>query len=660
MFDLLAGVALLFAGGVAAIFASDKMKSRVFFIFAAASQFFILPPVIRTLFGGAQLVLPVYFSEPIVTAFLRLDPLAALFALITSVGALLTSVYSIGYMKMYSGERASLSAYYFFLGLMASSMLLLLAAQNALLFLILWEVMSISSFFLVTFEHGKEEVRKAGLYYFIAMQIGAAFLITAFAWTSAVSGSLDFNSFSSVLRNSSSMSVFLFILFFIGFGTKAGFVPLHTWLPRAHPAAPTGVSALMSGVMIKMGIYGILRIILITGVPDYKIAYGVLLVSLITGIYGVMNAIAQHDIKRLLAYHSIENIGIIGMGIGLGMLGLVFKNSLITMLGFFGALLHVVNHFTFKSVLFYGSGVVYSQTHTRIIDRLGGLGKYLPSTSLMFLIASLAITGLPLFNGFGGEFAIYLGLARSLSVNTLPLVVAWIFGFAGLAFIGAMALLCFTKVYGICFLGLPRTEYLSTPNEKENTLLIPMGVLTVFILAIGLFPLLSIQLLKNVVVQFLPGTSANDFVSITSIFQTLSLVVLAFAGLFGFFFGLRVFLLREREVADFKTWDCGYQVGSGRLQYTSSSFAQPFLHLVAELVPQKIHVEKEPVLFPRDASLESHTQDFSERYIFRPSIRFLNRFMNLFSWIQSGRMQQYIIYGLIFLVFLLIWIFGVR
>ena len=660
MSDFLVGVALLFIGGAVAIFVKEKMKAKVFFVFAAASQFFILPGIVANLLIGGQLTMPVYFSEPIGTAFLRLDPLAALFALVTSVGALLASVYSIGYMKMYSGERAALSSYYFFLGLMASSMLLLLVVQNAILFLIVWEVMSISSFFLVSFEHNKEDVRRAGLYYFIAMQIGAAFLIAAFAWSSAISGSLDFNSFASALSNSGGVSILLFVLFFIGFGTKAGFVPLHTWLPRAHPAAPTGVSALMSGVMIKMGIYGILRILLITGVPDYRIAYDVLLVSLITGIYGVVNAIAQHDIKRLLAYHSIENIGIIGMGIGLGMLGLVYNNPLVAMLGFFGGLLHVVNHFTFKSVLFYGSGVVYSQTHTRSMDRLGGLGKYMPLTSVMFLIASLAITGLPLFNGFVSEFAIYLGLAKSLSLNMLSLVVAAIFGFAGLAFIGAMALLCFTKVYGICFLGLPRTEYHTTPNEKESALLVPMAILTVFILAIGFFPWLTIELLKNVVIQFLPGLASNPFETIAPIFKTISFALIGFLVLSGFFFGLRTFLLRKREVAVFKTWDCGYQVGSGRFQYTSSSFAQPFLRLVAELVPQKIHVEKQPVLFPLGASLESHTQDLSERYIFQPSIRFLNKFLNLFSWIQSGRMQQYIIYGLIFLVFLLIWIFGVR
>ena len=660
MVDLFIGAGLFLAGGVAAIFVNERLKAPVFFLFAAAAQFFVLTVVVATLTGGGQLALPVYFSEPIGAAFFRLDPLAALFALVTSIGVLLTSIYSIGYMKMYSGEHAELSSYYFFLGLMAGSMLLLVTAQNAIVFMVLWEIMSISSFFLVAFENGKEEVRKASLYYFIAMQVGAAFLIAAFSWCSAVSGSLDFDSFAPVLGNYGSVSILLFVLFFIGFGTKAGFVPMHTWLPRAHPAAPTGVSALMSGVMIKTGIYGILRILLLVKIPDYRLAYGILLISLITGIYGVMNAIGQHDMKRLLAYHSIENIGIIGMGIGVGMLGLVYNNPLIAMLGFLGGLLHVVNHFTFKSVLFYGSGVVYSQTHTRSIDRLGGLGKYLPLTSVMFLIASLAITGLPLFNGFVSEFAIYLGLVRSLSSNSLSVVVAALVGFSGLAFIGAMALLCFTKVYGICFLGLPRTEYRSEPNEKESTLLVPMGILTFFMMAIGLLPWLAVLLLKNVVMQFLPTGSSDIFQAILPTFRTISIALSGFAAVFLFFFGLRALLLRKRKVEAFKTWDCGYQVGSSRLQYTGSSFAQPFLQLVSELVPQRIHVEKDPVLFPRDASLESHTQDLSERFIFRPAIRLLNRFLDAFSWIQSGRMQQYILYGLIFLVFLLIWVFGVR
>ena len=327
MINFLTGTVLFSVGGLVALFLKEKFKSIAFIGFAFLALLFILPDVIRILLSGGQIEVQFNFSEPIGISFFRLDPLAALFALIISLGALFTAVYSHGYMKMYSGDKAELSSYYFFLGLMLSSMLFIVIAQNALLFLIAWEMMSLVSFFLVNFEHRKEDVRKASIYYLVAMQIGAAFLIAAFSWSSAITDSLDFNTFKNVVCNSGSNSIFIFILFFLGFGTKAGFVPMHTWLPKAHPAAPTGVSALMSGVMIKMGIYGILRIILLAGIPDYRLAYGVLIVSIITGIYGIANAIAQTDLKKLLAFSSIENIGVIGIGIGVGMLGLVYNST---------------------------------------------------------------------------------------------------------------------------------------------------------------------------------------------------------------------------------------------------------------------------------------------------------------------------------------------
>lgn len=658
MISLLIGTALFSVGGFVALFLKEKFKSIAFIVFAVIAQLCILPSVIGILLSGGQIDAQFFFSEPIGISFLRLDPLAALFSLIISLGALFAAVYSHGYMKMYAGDTSDLSSYYFFLGLMSSSMLLVVIVQNALLFLVVWETMSLTSFFLVNFEHKKEEVRKASIYYLVAMQIGAAFLIAAFGWSSAIAGSLDFNSFKSVVCNSGSSSIFIFILFFLGFGTKAGFVPMHTWLPKAHPAAPTGVSALMSGVMIKMGVYGILRILLLVGVPDYRLAYGVIVMSIVTGIYGVANAIAQHDLKKLLAYHSIENIGILGMGIGIGMLGLVYNNTPIAALGFLGALLHTINHFTFKSVLFYGAGIVYSQTHTRDIDKLGGLSKYLPFTSILFLIASLAISGMPLLNGFISEFVIFLGLARSFSINNIAFNIAALMGLSGLALIGTMALLCFTKVYGICFLGTPRSELHFTPEEKEYSLLLPMAFLVFAMIVIGVFPVFAIKLLSSAVGQFLPDASHTAMPEIISLMTTISTSLSIFIILIGSFFTIRTVLLRKRSVQVFKTWDCGYQKESSRMQYTASSFAQPFLQLTAELVPQKVQVHKEQVLFPTRASFESHAQDFSERVLIQPSIRLLNNFLNKFSWIQSGRMQQYIIYGLIFLVFLLLWIWG--
>lgn len=656
------GSIILLLGGIVSIFFKENLKSKIFLTFALISQFLVLPQAFNVLSAGIHLEIFIELNELFGIIPLRLDPLAALFSIIISVGSLLAAVYSAGYMKMYRG-RDSLNSYNFFLGLMSSSMLLVVIIQNTIMFLIAWEVMSIASFFLVIFENKKEETIKAGIYYLTAMQICAAFLIAAFAWASAASGSMDFLSLKNILDHSGSTGVLLFILFFIGFGTKAGFVPMHTWLPKAHPAAPTGVSALMSGVMIKTGIYGILRVLSLSGIPNKTLAYAVLILSIITGIFGVMNAIAQHDLKKLLAYHSIENIGIIGMGIGVGMLGMAYNNQIISALGILGALLHTINHFTFKSVLFYGAGIIYSGTHTREIDRLGGLAKFIPKTSVMFLIASVAISGLPLFNGFISELAIYLGISKSFLVKDLGLNIAAVLGISGLAFIGSMAFLCFTKVYGISFLGAPRFEFNPLPDEKESSMLLPMAILTAAMIIIGIVPLVVINPVGNAVNQFLNGGFNIAGTEIVNVYIPVSISLIVFTGIVLFFYIVRSFLLRNKEVRTFKTWDCGYQADpqtAARMQYTSSSFAQLFLTLIEELVPRKIRLNKEQILFPKEASFESHPQDLSENYIIQPSINWLNKFLNLFSWIQGGRMQQYIIYGLIFLIFLLIWILGVE
>jgi hydrogenase-4 component B len=659
MNSFLFGVLIFFTGGLAAIFFNENSKAKVFSVFALVSQVFILPGAFGILHYGGQLETKLYFSEPIGIAAIRLDPLAAIFVLIISIGALLASVYSNDYMKIYIGKQLSLSTYYFFLGLMTSSMLLVVTVQNAILFLMAWEMMSFSSFFLVSFENEKEDVRKAGIYYLIAMQVGAAFLISAFAWTSNVAGSLDFNSFSLVLNKSKSFSTLIFILFFVGFGTKAGFFPMHTWLPKAHPAAPTGVSAIMSGVMIKTGIYGILRILFLTGLPDPGLAFTVLIISLITGILGVMNAIAQHDLKKLLAYHSIENIGIIGMGIGIGMIGLAFNQPVIAMLGFMGGILHIINHFIFKTLLFYGAGVVYIKAGTRNTEKLGGLIKFIPVTSSLFILGSIAISGLPLFNGFISEFAIYLGMAKGLSVNNLAINISFIVGLAGLALIGTMAVLCFTKVIGICLLGSPRKIYNKNISEKSFSFLAPMIFLSVFIFVIGLLPLLVLPMLYHVIKQFIPVDINNDFGNILSIYNWLSQALFILVGLILFFLLIRFVLLRKKTVAVFKTWDCGYQAESSRMQYTSSSYASPFLELVAEFIPRQINVESQKDIFPEEAHLETTHHDFAEKTFIQPMLRIINSFLNYFAWIQSGQMQQYILYGLIFLILILIWVIGV-
>ncbi len=658
MSSLFAGVALFFVAGLLAIFLPQRWQGIGYVIFAAAAQIFLLPAVTKILLGSPALSWTLTFAGPIGTASFRGDPLAAFFIFFISIGGLLAGVYSLGYMKLYQHEgRASFTTYYFFMGLLVTAMLLVVLVQNALLFLIVWEIMSLASFFLVSFEHRKEAVRQAGLYYLIAMQVGVAALLAAFGWSSVLTGDLDFNALRTLEPVT---ATYIFLLFFIGFGTKAGFVPLHTWLPLAHPAAPTAVSAIMSGIMIKTGIYGILRMILLLGVPGHWLAYLVFGIALLAGILGVMHAIAQHDLKILLAYHSIENIGIIGMGIGVGMLGIIYHQEILVVAGFLGALLHVFNHFTFKSLLFYGVGIIYSKTHTREIEKLGGLVHRMPYTAALFLLGSLAISGLPLFSGFISEFAIYFGMVKSLAVNVVALNFTAGIGLAGLAFIGVMALLCFTKVFSVSFLGNARTNWPEPPTEASATMLAPMIVLALFILLVGIGTPLILPLLSGVVQQFLPTASFAAGDEMAGLFLKINRALLIFGGLMVFFFGVRWLLLRRRTVTIFKTWDCGYQAESSRIQYTASSFASSFLDLVSGFVPRRKQIGRPQEVFPARAQFESHSRDLAEKWLIQPIISWLQYFLRLLTWIQSGRTQQYILYGLVFLIILVIWIIGVR
>jgi len=342
-----------------------------------------------------------------------IDRLSAFFVLVVNFTALTGLLYARGYLKPYLALKNPLrfSIHYLAYLWLYFSMIMVVMLRDGLSFLIVWEIMALSSFLLVIFDAEERSIMKTGISYLIQMHFGLIFIMIAFLLVNKATGSMSFDALGSYFASHS--NILLFILFFIGFAIKAGFIPLHTWLPQAHPAAPSHVSGVMSGVMIKMGIYGIMRVLMSVQYDLFVIGIIILAISLISGILGVMMAIVQHDLKKLLAYHSIENIGIIGIGIGLGVIGMANENTALSLLGFSGALLHVLNHSLFKSLLFYNAGSVYLSTHTRNIEHLGGLMKKMPWTASYFLIGSLSICGLPPFNGFISEYLIYLGMFKS-------------------------------------------------------------------------------------------------------------------------------------------------------------------------------------------------------------------------------------------------------
>ncbi len=346
---------------------------------------------------------------------LVIDRLSAFFILVVNFTAITGGLYALGYLRPYTANKNSteLSLHLFSFLWLHISMLLACIVRDGLAFLIAWELMAISSFILVIFESDKKETIKIGINYLIQMHVALIFIMTGFIYAFVKTGA-EFSFDGLAVYFATHPPFYLFLFFFIGFGIKAGFIPLHSWLPRAHPAAPAHVSGVMSGVIIKMGIYGILRVLTYIHTNLLSIGILILIVSLISGLLGVMFAIVQHDLKKLLAYHSIENIGIIGIGIGIGLIGVAMKIPALAVLGFTGGILHVLNHSLFKSLLFYTAGSVNQQTHSRHIEHLGGLIKRMPKTSLLFLLGALAICGLPPFNGFISEFLIFSGLFKGL------------------------------------------------------------------------------------------------------------------------------------------------------------------------------------------------------------------------------------------------------
>ncbi|MBI4586833.1 MAG: NADH-quinone oxidoreductase subunit H [Planctomycetes bacterium] len=415
----------------------------------------------------------------------------------------------------------------------------------------------------------------------------SAFLIGFFVLASAETGSLDFERLGAA--GDPWRAGILFLLALVGFGTKAGLMPFHIWLPEAHPAAPSHVSALMSAVMIKTGIYGLLRALRFLGPIPAWCGWVLAGLGLLSGVLGVLFAIAQHDIKRLLAYHSVENIGIIALGLGLGLVGLSHGFVSLAVLGFAGGLLHVVNHALFKGLLFLGAGAVLHASGTREMDRLGGLLKLMPWTGAMFLVGCVAISGLPPLNGFVSEFLIYLGAFRgSLAAGISPGVSApAVLAILGLAVIGALATACFTKAFGVVFLGEPRSEEARHGHDPGLGMLLPMLLLAAGCALMASLPAAYLGLLAPVVVGVcgLPGEAVRE--SLESAREPLLIVALLGAGFLGamvFLAATRRVLFRKRPVKETVTWDCGYARPSARMQYTSSSFADTLIEFFGLIV----------------------------------------------------------------------------
>jgi len=624
-------------------------------------------PVIHVLSGGSVEAVRVPWSVPFGEFFLELDPLTAWFLFPTLLVSALSAIYGVGYLRSWQGRR-SLGPVWFFYCLLVLGMMLVLLARNAVLFLIAWELMALASFFLVTCEHERESVREAGLIYFVATHLGTAFLLVFFLLTARETGSMDFTVWAEKGIQTRGLADILFLLAIVGFGTKAGFMPFHVWLPEAHPAAPSHVSALMSGVMIKTGIYGLLRALTFLGAPAGAGAtagrpplwwgWALIGIGLTSGVLGVLFALAQHDLKRLLAYHSVENIGIITLGLGTGLLGMSTGSSMLIVLGFGGGLLHVVNHALFKGLLFLGAGAVLHGTGTLEIDHLGGLLKRMPWTAATFLIGAVAISGLPPLNGFVSEFLIFLGAFKGGVSTGGAIAVPLLALIAGLALIGGLAAACFTKAFGIVFLGEPRSEHVSHAHEADWTMRLPMLILAAGCVLIGLFaPVVvgSLQAVLENLTHLQPAAVSENLAAVASPLAWVVIGTVAFLLLLLALILLRRGLLAGRRVETNVTWGCGYAQPTARMQYTASSFAQPLMDLFRPLLGTKKKISPPRGFFPEEAALKTVTPDISHEEVYRPVFGRINEWLSQLRWVQHGKVQLYVLYIAVTLIVLLIW-----
>ncbi len=641
---------ILIAGIAGLMLSPQKYKPYIAFFTVILNSVLTTFPSIYTLVN--QPIIDSYHLTGIMgDVNVKLDSLSAWFILIINLTVINGTLFGIGYLKSYEHLPTNKSIHWIFFVIFHLSMLWVCLLENGFAFLVAWEVMSLSSLMLIIFEYQNKDTLKAGVNYMIQMHVSVALLTVGFIWLYFQTGSFDFSALSGLFSNGGSIWVFIFLV--AGFAIKAGFIPFHTWLPHAHPAAPSHVSGIMSGVIVKLGIYGIFRVISNLQSNYTLIGEIILILSVTTAVYGIVNAAVKFDYKKMLAYCTIENIGIIGIGIGIGLMGIGMGSSILMILGFSGALLHTLNHSLFKSLLFFSAGSIYQQTHTRNIEKLGGLIKKMPQTAIFFLIGALAIGGLPPFNGFISEFIIYTGLVKSLTLANTSQLILLVISIAGLALVGGMSLLTFTKNFGVIFTGNPRYKFEHEPKEVSLIMRVPQYIAIGVMLSIALMPSFYLYYASKVVV--LSFHMNVDSLSTISMIDTMSLVGwanLIFIGVLALILSLRWVATRNKTVEIRPTWGCAYEAPVPKAQYTGKSFVRTFAGLLNFLMIEKKKYSKieKSDLFPEKRTFSSAYLDLFESYVINPITNRLRFVTNFFQFIQNGQIQQYVIYGILFIV----------
>jgi len=600
---------------------------------------------------------------------IHLDALAGFFLGIIGVITFSISLFAPGYIREYIHSDYSLVVLGLATGLFITGMQLVVIANDAFVFMVAWELMSVSSYFLVAYEHKESANRHAAFLYLLMAQIGALFILLGFGVLAAFAGDFAFESFR-VTELTPFWAAVAFGLGLAGFGMKAGIVPLHIWLPEAHPVAPSHISALMSGVMLKVAVYGFIRLVFdLLGDLHWSWGIVLLIVGSVTALYGVLYALMQHDLKRLLAYHSVENIGIIYIGLGLSVIFFSAGQTTFGVLGLIAALYHTLNHALFKSLLFLGAGAVLSRGHERNLEHMGGLIHRMPWTALFFLIGCISISALPPFNGFVSEWLTFQTALQATMLESGVLRAVIPITAAMLALTGALAAACFVKVYGIAFLGQARSRRVRHAREASKGMVIAQGLLAGLCLLFGVLPTTTVAALNRIAYDLtghgVAAATQQGWLWLTPVDPKVAsysapLILLGVLIILAIWASIYLLSRRQRRIQPVPRkapWDCGFGPLNPRMQYSATAFAMPIRHVfrsMMRLQEEKIR-EMDPHLLTRPVGLRYlfHAKDISWHYLYLPVERLLHAAARRVGRIQTGHLRHYLAYSFFTLVFLL-------
>lgn len=591
-----------------------------------------------------------------------LDELSLFFIGLIGFVSIAVSIYSFSYIKHI--EHKILFAIIY--NLFTVSMLFVVLSKNIFSFLLFWELMSVSSFFLVLFDYKKEENIQASILYLVMTHIGTAFIIISFGIMYYFSGSFSFYNWHNIALNNT-WEYIVFLLALIGFGTKAGIFPLHIWLPKAHPVAPSNISAMMSGLMLKIAIYMLIQYFFVF-LREYPISYGfiVLIIGSITALYGILYGFVNSDIKKLLAYSSMENIGIIMIAIGIAMIFKSYGIMLLAGIGLLAALYHILNHAIFKSLLFMSSGVILLKTKTKNMDKLGGLIKFMPTTAIFTLIGILGIVALPPFNGFVSEWLIYQSLLFGGNINNTIVAIFIPIIASVLALTSSFSLATFVKMFGVSFLGKSRTLLHEDLKDADKFALFGMGTMAFFVILLGVLPMIVVYFLSDVIKSILNINIYNNLISKYGLILTftsysygrVSPLLLAFTGIFVFFFiYLVIRIVGNGRIRVYETWACGLtdMNTTPKAQYTGIAFSAPTRRIFSFLfhIKEFMHVEEKPKYFFPRKIYKIEIYDIIDVLYSKLTNFILNPILKLRIYIQSGIIHVYLLFIIITLIVLL-------